>query len=108
MKGIAGMTGFLKQINVPAPAFFAWVVALLETVGAVLLILGLGTRILAVGFAIDMLLAIFLARIRMMKSPFAGGGGIGWGFEFILMAGGVGAVFTWATSYLVHLEHSTL
>src|SRR5205809_3447256 len=62
MKGIAGMEGFLKQMNVPMPTFFAWVVALLETVGAVLLIIGLGTRILAVGFAIDMLMAIVLAK----------------------------------------------
>ena len=47
MKGPAGVAGFLKQLGIPLPTFFAWVVALLETVGAALLILGLGTRILA-------------------------------------------------------------
>jgi len=64
IKGPAGFAGFLKQMGVPLPMFFAWVVALLETVGAVLLILGLGTRILAVGFAIGMLVAILVAKIR--------------------------------------------
>ncbi len=99
MKGVTGFSAGLKQMGVPQPIFFAWLVALLETVGAVLLILGLGTRILAVGFAIDMLLAIYLARIRMMKSPFTGGGGIGWEFEFILMAGALALLFTGAGTY---------
>ncbi len=94
MKGVTGFSAGLKQMGVPLPTFFAWVVALLETVGSVLLILGLGTRILAVGFAIDMLVAIYLARIRMMKSPFAGGGGIGWEFEFALMVGSLALLFT--------------
>src|SRR5260370_35921403 len=64
-KGIAGVTGFFKQMGVVMPGFFAWVVALLETVGAMLLILGLGTRILAVGYVIDMIHAIWLGRIKM-------------------------------------------
>lgn len=68
MKGVAGFSAGLKQMGVPLPTFFAWLVTLLETVGAVLLILGLGTRILAVGFAIDMLMAIYLVKIRMMKA----------------------------------------
>jgi len=98
MKGPAGFGGFLKQMGVPSPIFFAWVVALLETVGSVLLILGLGTRVLALGFAIDMVFAILLARIRMGKAPFAGGGGIGWEFEFILGAGALALLFTGAGS----------
>src|SRR6266568_7139348 len=63
-KGITGLTDFLKQMHVPLPGFFAWVVALLETAGSVLLILGLGTRILAIGFVIDMVIATLLVRIR--------------------------------------------
>ncbi len=74
--------------------FVAWVVALLETVGAVLLILGLGTRILAVGFVIDMVVATRLVRIGMGKSPFSGGQGIGWEFEFILAAVALALLFT--------------
>jgi putative oxidoreductase len=85
MKGPAGMGGFLKQMGVPLPMFFAWVVALLETVGSVLLILGLGTRLLAIGFAIDMLVATLLVRRGMMKDSFGPKDGkIGWEFEFLL------------------------
>lgn len=97
MKGPAGFGGFLKQMGVPLPTFLAWVVALLETVGAVLLILGLGTRILALGFAIDMLVATLLVRRRMMKDSFGPKDGkIGWEFEFILMAAALALLFTGA------------
>jgi putative oxidoreductase len=99
MKGVAGVTGFMKQLNVPMPGLLAWVVALLETVGAVLLILGLGTRILAIGFVIDMLVATVLVRIRMAKSPFAGGNGIGWEFEFILGMVALALLFLGAGAY---------
>lgn len=98
MKGPAGVAGFFKQLGVPLPLFFAWVVSLLETVGAVLLILGLGTRILAVGFVIDMTVAIVAARIGMMKSPFSGGQGIGWEFEFALAGIALGLLFIGAGS----------
>src|SRR5262245_38526331 len=93
MKGVSGFADFLKQLGVPQPMVFAWIVALLETVGAVLLIIGLGTRIVALGLAIDMLVAIYLARIRMMKSRFAGGDGVGWEFEFALLVGSLALVF---------------
>lgn len=98
MKGPAGFAGFLTQLGVPMPLLAAWVVALLETVGAVLLILGLGTRIWAIGFAIDMLVAIWLARIGMGKASFAGGQTIGWEFEFALLVGALALVFIGAGS----------
>jgi putative oxidoreductase len=95
MKGPAGFAGFLKQIGVPLPLFFAWVVALLETVGAALLILGLGTRILAALIVIDMLVAIWLVKRRMQKVAFMDQKG-GWEFEFALMAQALALVFTGA------------
>jgi len=98
MKGITGVTAFFKQAGVVMPGLLAWVVALLETVGSVLLILGLGTRILAVGFVIDMIHAIWLARIKIGKAQFTGGGGIGWEFEFVLMVGALALLFTGAGS----------
>jgi putative oxidoreductase len=91
MKGITGLTGFLTQLRVPMPTLFAWVVALLETVGAVLLILGPGTRILAIGFAIDMVVAILLVKIGMTKAPFYGQNG--WEFEFSLLIIALALVF---------------
>jgi uncharacterized membrane protein YphA (DoxX/SURF4 family) len=34
VKGPAGFAGWLRQLGVPAPLFFAWVVVLLESAGA--------------------------------------------------------------------------
>jgi uncharacterized membrane protein YphA (DoxX/SURF4 family) len=96
MKGPAGFGGFLKQMGVPMPIFFGWVVALLETLGAVLLILGLGTRVLAVLFAIDMLVAILVAKMRVMKVGFSAQQATGWEFDFILGAVALSLLFTGA------------
>lgn len=96
MKGPAGFGGFLKQMGVPLPIFFGWVVALLETVGAVLLILGLGTRILAVLFAIDMLVATLIAKRQVMKVGFSAQQATGWEFDFILGAVALSLLFTGA------------
>ena len=98
MKGPAGFGAFLKQQGVPLPTFFAWVVALLETVGALLLIVGLATRILAIGFAIDMLVAIRLVKIGMANARFSEQDGTGWEFEFILMVVALALLFTGAGS----------
>lgn len=65
-----GSVGF-RCSWLPAPLFFAWIVALLESAGAVLLILGILTRPIALGLAVDMLVAIVSVRIRMAKAPFA-------------------------------------
>lgn len=96
MKGPAGFGGFLKQMGVPLPIFFGWAVALLETAGAVLLILGLGTRILAVLFAIDMLVAIFVVKMRVMKVGFSSQQATGWEFDFALLAISLALLFTGA------------
>jgi putative oxidoreductase len=98
VKGPANFGAGLKQMGVPLPLFFAWVVALLETVGSVLLILGLGTPILAIGFAIDMLVATGLVKRRMMNAKFMDPKGTGWEFEFALMTGALALFFTGAGS----------
>jgi putative oxidoreductase len=98
MKGPAGFAAGLKQMGIPLPMFFAWVVALLETVGAVLLIFGLGTRILAVGFIINMLVAIFRALLPMGAKFTSMTGGPRWELEFLLAAGALALVFTGAGS----------
>jgi putative oxidoreductase len=91
----AGFAGFLEQLHVPAPQFNAWLVALLETLGAVLLMLGLGTRVIALGLALDM--AVALATVRIGKAPFTSSGeGAGWDSEFILLAASLALVFTGA------------
>lgn len=97
MGGPAGFIGFLKQLGVPLPVFFGWVVVLLETAGAVLLILGLGTRLLAAGLVIDMIVAITRVKRGMAKSAFMDPKG-GWEFEFALLAQALALVFTGAGS----------
>ena len=98
MKGPAGFGSSLKQMGVPLPLFFGWVVALLETVGAVLLMLGLGTRFLALLFAIDMLVAIFVVKMRVMKVGFAAQQATGWEFDFSLLVISLALLFTGAGS----------
>ena len=97
LKNPSGFTGLLQHLHLPAAALFAWLVALLETVGAVLLIIGLATRLIALGLAIDMLVAIVTVRIgigkaRFTSTPDSGG----WEFEFALMAMALALIFTGA------------
>src|SRR5574341_685532 len=99
LKGIGMVTGFFKQLGIPLAPAAAWLVALLETVGSALVVAGLGTRILAAMFVIDMLVAIVKARIGMAKAAFAGGNAIGWEFEFALLVGALALVFTGAGAY---------
>lgn len=85
VKGPAGFAGWLKQMGVPLPLVFGWIVPLLETAGAALLILGLGTRVLALGFVIDMFAAIQLAKRGMLKKRFMEADGTGWELEFMVL-----------------------
>jgi putative oxidoreductase len=95
IKHPAGFAGFLRQIHVPMPLLNAWIVALLETLGAVLLMVGFATRLIALGLAIDMLVA--LATVRIGKAPFTSGAqGAGWDFEFILLMASLALVFSGA------------
>ena len=95
MGGPAGFIGFLKQLGVPLPSFFGWVVILLETAGAVLLILGLGTRLLAAGLVVDMIVAITRVKRGMAKVAFMDPKG-GWELDFALLAQALALVFTGA------------
>ncbi len=97
MKGPGGFAAWLKQMGVPLSGVLGWVVVLLETVGAGLLILGLGTRLVALGLAIDMLVAIVLVKRGMQKVGFMDAKG-GWEFEFVLLAQALALVFTGAGS----------
>lgn len=58
--GAAGVAGFFHGAGIPFSTVFAYIVIALETVGAVLLILGVIPRIIAIGYVIEMLVAIFV------------------------------------------------
>lgn len=62
--GFHGVAAMFGHIGIPLPAFFAIVVMLVEFVGGILLILGLGTRIAAAFIAVDMLVAILVVHLK--------------------------------------------
>src|SRR3984957_4675266 len=57
MHNIAKITGFFTSLNIPFPAFNAHFVSALEFFGGLLLILGLGTRLIGFLLAANMLVA---------------------------------------------------
>src|SRR3954469_699151 len=95
LRNPAAFAGFLHPLHVPAPMAVAWLVALLETAGAGMLILGFLTRFVALGLAVDMLVAILSVKIGMAHAPFTSGRqGPDWEFEFLLGAAALALVFT--------------
>lgn len=61
---VGGMDGFTENVanlGFPIPGLFAWVAALSEFLGGVLLALGLGTRIAALFIAGTMIVAAFIS-----------------------------------------------
>lgn len=59
--GIGNISGFFESLGIPG--YMAAVVAVIETVGGILLILGAGTRIVSLVLAFVLLVAIFTAKI---------------------------------------------
>ena len=62
--GFAGVTSFFTQMGVPMPEITAPLVAVVELAGGLALILGLLTRLAALGLAVDMLGAIFIVHLK--------------------------------------------
>ncbi len=79
MFSIGGFTGFLSQAGIPAPAIAAVVVIAVEILGGLALVLGLGTRWVAIPLAIDMLVALFT--VHLPAGFFVADGG----YEFVLL-----------------------
>lgn len=82
--GVAGFSGFLASLNIPLPELMGWVVTLLELGGGILLILGLGTRIVATLFAIEMVATIALVKAEV---GLIGEQGAGAEIDVMLLAG---------------------
>src|ERR1700740_718361 len=53
--------GFFTAVAIPAPALNAWFVSGLEVGGGLLLIVGLGSRLIALPLVIDMIVAYIVA-----------------------------------------------
>ena len=62
--GIGGVAGFFTQIGAPMPGISAPLVSALEFFGGIALVVGLLTRLAALGLAFDMLGAILLVHLK--------------------------------------------
>lgn len=91
--GFAGVTGAFTQMGVPMPGIMGPFVGLLEFFGGIALVLGLLTRLFALGFAIDMLVAILLV---LRPKGFSG-----FELEFLLMCASVTLLLAGAGLYSV-------
>lgn len=63
LTGIEGVTGFFGDIGIPMPFIMAWVVALVEFFGGIMVLLGAYTKIPYLLLAFTMLVAIFLVQL---------------------------------------------
>jgi len=61
LHSIERVTGFFTSLGIPAPALNAWFVSGLECVGGLLLILGLGARLISSLLAVNMMVAYLTA-----------------------------------------------
>ncbi len=61
--GHAGFVGMLQKMGLPAPEFWAWLVALVEVVGGIALIVGAFVSIFAILLIIEMLVAMFMVHL---------------------------------------------
>jgi putative oxidoreductase len=71
LSSIPKVIGYFTDLGVPAPAFNAHFIALLEVGGGILLLLGLGSRLIAVPLAIDMIVAYVVADREALSSIFS-------------------------------------
>jgi putative oxidoreductase len=79
---LSGTEEFFASLEIPAPALMAPFVALTETAGGLLLIVGFATPLVGVALAVDMLVALVTAHID--EGFFAADSGI----EPVLLLGG--------------------
>ena len=65
---LAGFGSFFVELGIPFPYAMALVVAIIEFGGGICLILGLGTRVVALAEAVIMANAIWMVQIKEVKS----------------------------------------
>jgi putative oxidoreductase len=63
VQGLGGVATFFHGIGIPFATFFALIVIVIETIGAICVVLGIFTRIWAVLMAVEMLVAILAVQL---------------------------------------------
>jgi putative oxidoreductase len=71
LSDISKTVDYFTNLGIPAPSLNAHFIALLETGGGILLILGLGSRLIAVPLLIDMVMAYVIADRAALGSIFS-------------------------------------
>ena len=84
-QSIAGFSGFLESMGVPLSGLVGPLIAILETGGGLLLIIGVGTRWLGLLFMIEMAIATLLVKLPVgFIAPF-GEPGTGYEIDLLLL-----------------------
>ena len=71
---IPHVTQFFVSLGIPAPGLNAWVVALMEFVGGIVLIVGLGSRLTGLALSVDMIVAYVAADRQALAAVFSDSG----------------------------------
>jgi len=88
---ISKVVDYFTSLNIPAPALNAHFIAWLETVGGIMLMLGLASRLMAIPMAIDMIVAYVVADNEALhaiisdKDKFTGAAPYNFLFIFLLI-----------------------
>lgn len=96
--GLAGVADMLQKLGFVAPTFFAVVLIAAEVVGSLAILLGVFSRIAGLGLAIEMAIAIYVARL-------GGGFFTPYGYEFELTLLGACLTIAAVGPGLISLEY---
>lgn len=88
--GLSGVGDMFASMDVPLAAVAGPLTLIVELVGGILLVLGLGTRVVAAVYALVMLGALFI--VHLSAGFFVADGG----YEFVLLLTGLGAALALA------------
>ena len=97
--GISNTAGYFDSLGIPG--FMAYVVALLELIGGIALLLGIGTKIVSALFAVIMIGAILTAKLSL---GFLGNGQMaGYELDIVLLA--MSIYFILSNRSILSLDH---
>ena len=88
--GMEGVSGFFGSLGIPVPDLMAPLITALEMGGGLLLIIGLGTRIVALLFALEMIGTTLLVRVPL---GLIAEQGVGAEFDLAMLAGSLAILF---------------
>jgi putative oxidoreductase len=71
LHNIPHVTQFFMSLGIPLPGLNAWVVALMEFLGGILLIVGLGSRLTGLALTVDMVVAYLAADREALQAIFS-------------------------------------